>query len=64
MSPSTDDKFRLDRLIERWWTALEAAQSALQAATPYLDAREVREYGRRLTEQRGTILQLLEGLPR
>jgi HAD superfamily hydrolase (TIGR01509 family) len=52
----------LDALAAHWWAALDAAQAALRAAGLSLSAQELGERGRRLSEERGETVQLLEGL--
>jgi HAD superfamily hydrolase (TIGR01509 family) len=52
----------LDPLAAQWWTALDAAQSALRAASPYLSPQELGERGRHLVEERNVAVRELEGL--
>ncbi len=52
----------VDALAAQWWSALEAAQSALRAAARYLSPQEVAERGHRLAEERGVAVHDLEGL--
>jgi beta-phosphoglucomutase-like phosphatase (HAD superfamily) len=44
------------------WMALETAQTALQAAAPYLEADEIAERSSRLVEERKRAIQQLQGL--
>ena len=52
----------LATLAGRSWMALETAQAALRAATPYLDAQETAERSHRLVEERKRTIQQLQGL--
>lgn len=54
----------LAELAVRWWAALDAAQSALHAAGPYVGAQESGERSHRLAAERSEITQLLQGLAR
>lgn len=54
----------IDELAGRSWMALETAQSALRAATRYLDPEDVRKRTSRLAEQRSQTVDLLRGLAR
>jgi HAD superfamily hydrolase (TIGR01509 family) len=45
-----------------WWSALDAAESALRAADRSLTAQERRELGARLTEERMRTVRLLDGV--
>ena len=54
----------LDAIAQAWWKAWEAAQSALNAGGRYLSAQELSERRRRLGEERGAVVRLLQGLTR
>ena len=52
----------LATLAGRSWMALETAQAAVRAATPYLDAQETAERSHRLVEERKRTIRQLQGL--
>jgi beta-phosphoglucomutase-like phosphatase (HAD superfamily) len=54
----------LDSLAIRWWTALDAARSALQSAGHYLGAQESSERTHRLTAERIETMRLLQEVAR
>ena len=58
------EPLRLDPLARRWSRALEAARSALRAAGPYFESRELDEHRRLLVQERRHIARLLESLAR
>jgi beta-phosphoglucomutase-like phosphatase (HAD superfamily) len=54
----------LDTLVFHWWTALDAAQSALGAAAVYLGEYELSMRGVGLGAERDEIVEILRGLSR
>jgi len=54
----------LDALIGGWWAALDAARVALRSAERDLPASEVRDRTRRLADERGATVSLLDALAR
>jgi HAD superfamily hydrolase (TIGR01509 family) len=54
----------LETVAASWWPALDAAESALRAASTTLTERELRELGRRLSIERASTVRLLEDVAR
>jgi len=50
----------LEAVAALWWSALDAAETALDAASASLTARELREFGARLAKERVSTAALLE----
>jgi HAD superfamily hydrolase (TIGR01509 family) len=54
----------LETVAALWWSALDAAETALYAASASLTAQERRELGARLASERASTVELLEDVAR
>ena len=54
----------LETVAASWWSALDAAETALEAASASLTARELRDFSARLARERVSTAALLEEVAR